>query len=78
MVAHTFHLSTREAEAGVSLQGQSSLQREGYRDSQGYREKPCLRKKSNPEMILDGYFLKVGLSLYPRRTPELFLYVSLA
>jgi hypothetical protein len=29
-------------------------------------------------MILDGYFLKVGLSLYPRRTPELFLYVSLA
>jgi hypothetical protein len=43
VVAQAFNPSTREAEAG-GFQGQPGLQSE-FQDSQGYTEKPCLRKK---------------------------------
>jgi hypothetical protein len=44
MVVHAFNPSTREAEAGGFLsRGQSGLQSE-FQDSQGYTEKPCLKK----------------------------------
>jgi hypothetical protein len=39
VVTHAFNPSTREAEAG----GQPCLQSE-FQDSQGYTEKPCLKK----------------------------------
>jgi hypothetical protein len=41
VVAHAFNLSTREAEAGGSLNLRPGLQSE-FQDSQGYTEKPCL------------------------------------
>jgi hypothetical protein len=45
VVAHAFHLSTWEEEAGGFLsRGHPSLQSE-FQDSQGYTEKPCLEKK---------------------------------
>ena len=43
VVAHVFNPSTWEAEADGFL-GQPGLQSE-LQDSQGYTEKPCLRKK---------------------------------
>jgi hypothetical protein len=44
VVAHAFNPSTREAEAGgFRLLG---LQSE-FQDSQGYTEKPCLKKQKN-------------------------------
>jgi hypothetical protein len=47
MAAHAFNPSTVEAEAGRFLtQGQPGLQSE-FQDSQGYTEKPCLKKKKN-------------------------------
>jgi hypothetical protein len=42
-VAHTFHPSTWEAEAGGFLSSRPGLQSE-FQDSQGYTEKPCLKK----------------------------------
>ena len=42
-VAHTFNPSTQEAEAG-GFPGQPGLQSE-FQDSQGYKEKPCLKKQ---------------------------------
>jgi hypothetical protein len=42
VVAHAFNPSTREAEAGGFLSLQSEFQ-----DSQGYTEKPCLKKQTN-------------------------------
>jgi hypothetical protein len=41
VVVHVFNPSTWEAEAGVG--GQPGLQSE-FQDSQGYTEKPCLKK----------------------------------
>jgi hypothetical protein len=44
VVAHTFNPSTQEAEAGGFLSSrQPGLQSE-FQDSQGYTEKPCLKK----------------------------------
>ena len=47
IVAHPFNPSTQEAEAGrfLSVQSQPALQIE-FQDSQGYTERPCLRKKN--------------------------------
>jgi hypothetical protein len=42
VVAHAFDPSTREAEAGGFL-SQPGLQSD-FQDSQGYTEKPCLKK----------------------------------
>jgi hypothetical protein len=42
VVAHAFNPSTQEAEAGGFL-SQPGLQSE-FQDSQGYTEKPCLKK----------------------------------
>ena len=44
VVAHTFNLSTQEAEAGRFLSSRPGLQCE-FQDSQGYTEKPCLEKQ---------------------------------
>jgi hypothetical protein len=44
VVAHAFNPSTQEAETGLWVWGQSGLQSE-FQDSQGYTEKPCLKKQ---------------------------------
>jgi hypothetical protein len=47
VVAHAFNPSTRETEAGgflSAVQDQPGLQNE-FQYSQGYTEKPCLKKK---------------------------------
>ena len=41
---HAFNLSTQEAEAGGFLSSRPGLQSE-FQDSQGYTEKPCLKKQ---------------------------------
>jgi hypothetical protein len=48
VVAHTFNLSTWEAEAGgfVSLRPAWSTKSE-FQDSQGYTKKPCLKPNNN-------------------------------
>jgi hypothetical protein len=46
MVAHTFDLSTLEAEAGGFLSSRPAWSTE-FQDSQGYTEKPCLEKQTN-------------------------------
>ena len=49
MVAHAFNPSTREVEqADFWVRGQPGLQSE-YQDSQGYTEKPCLKKQTKQE-----------------------------
>ena len=49
MVAHPFDPSTREAETGRFMsQGQPDLQSR-FQNSQGYTEKPCLKKRSKRE-----------------------------
>jgi hypothetical protein len=46
VVVHAFNPSTWEAEAGGSLSSrQPGLQSE-FQDSQGYTEKPCLKKQT--------------------------------
>jgi hypothetical protein len=42
MVAHAFNPSTQEAEAGGFE----------FQDSQGYTEKPCLKKKKKKKKVL--------------------------
>ena len=44
MVAHAFNPSTREAEAGGFLSSRPAWSTK-FQDSQGYTEKPCLKKK---------------------------------
>jgi hypothetical protein len=46
-VAHAFNPGTQEAEAGGSLSSKAVWSTEWVPDSQGYREKPCLKKKKN-------------------------------
>jgi hypothetical protein len=46
VVAHAFNPSTREADFWV--RGQPALQSE-FQDSQGYTEKPCLKKQTNEQ-----------------------------
>jgi hypothetical protein len=50
VVAHAFNLSTWEAEAGgfLSLRPGPGLQSE-FQDSQGYTEKPCLKKQKQKQ-----------------------------
>jgi hypothetical protein len=52
VVAHAFNPSTREAEAGRFLSSRSGLQSE-FQDSQGYKEKPCLKKQTNKQSTKD-------------------------
>jgi hypothetical protein len=47
VVAHAFNPSTWEAEVG-RVRGQLAVQSE-FRDSQGYTEKPCLKKQTNKQ-----------------------------
>jgi hypothetical protein len=51
MVAHTFNLSTWETEAGgfLSLRPAWSTK---FQDSQGYTEKPCLKKPKKRLLVL--------------------------
>jgi hypothetical protein len=44
VVAHAFNPSTREAEAGGFLSSRPAWSTE-FQNSQGYTEKPCLKKK---------------------------------
>jgi hypothetical protein len=47
VVAHAFDPSTREAEAGSSLE---------FQDSQSYTEKPCLKNQNEQKLIMyDSY-----------------------
>jgi hypothetical protein len=54
MVAHAFDPSTlipalgRQRQADFRVRGQPGLQSE-FQDSQGYTEKPCLKKKQNKQ-----------------------------
>jgi hypothetical protein len=45
VVAHTFNPSTREAEAGRFQSSRPAWSTE-FQDSQGYTEKPCLKKQT--------------------------------
>jgi hypothetical protein len=45
MVAHAFNPSSREAEAGEFLSSRPSGLQSKFQDSQGYTEKPCLKKQ---------------------------------
>jgi hypothetical protein len=56
MVAHAFNPSTQEAEAG-GFQDQPEFQSE-FQDSQGYTEKPCLKKKK--KLSLSTVFAILG------------------
>jgi hypothetical protein len=49
MAVHTFNTSTREAEAGESLEveGQPGLQSK-FQNTQGYKKKPCLKSPTSP------------------------------
>jgi hypothetical protein len=52
MVVHAFNPSTWEAEAGRLLSsGQPGIQSE-FQNSQGYTEKPCLKKKKKEKIHL--------------------------
>jgi hypothetical protein len=57
VVAHAFNPSTWEAEAG---RGQPGLQIE-CQDSQGYTEKPCLKKKVTKKIIVCGFALEAAM-----------------
>jgi hypothetical protein len=58
VVAHAFNPSTREAEAGGFLSSRPAVQSE-FQDSQGYTEKPCLKKpKKEKEKKRKKTFLK--------------------
>ena len=61
---HAFNL--REVEAGMNLrvQGQPGLQSE-FQGSQGYTEKPCIRKKqnSNNKNPVSGGLVRIPLSV---------------
>jgi hypothetical protein len=63
VVGHAFNPSTREAEAGGSLwvKTQSGLQSE-FQDSQGYTEKPCLRRKKR-NGVLGPAVVRGGLNI---------------
>jgi hypothetical protein len=82
MVAHTFNPSTREAEEGdFWVQGQPGLQSE-FQDSQGYTEKPCLKKPGGkkklskiaqfPGMVEKKYIKEWPLNLTPLEYQEFF------
>ena len=47
MVAHAFNPSTQEAEAGRFLSSRPAGLQSEFQDSQGYTEKPCLKKPKN-------------------------------
>jgi hypothetical protein len=44
VVAHAFNSSTWEAEAGIFLNLRPAWSTSEFQDSQGYTEKPCLKK----------------------------------
>jgi hypothetical protein len=56
IVVHAFDPSRKEAEIGRSLwvPGQSGLQSESQ-SSQGYKEKPCLKKQTKMSLVLRGF-----------------------
>ena len=66
---HTFNPSTWEAEAGGFLsRGQPGLQN-GFQDSQGYTEKPCLKKtktnkKQNKKRVVTRTDICVGFNMW--------------
>ena len=60
----SFNPSTQEAEIGESLVlGQPSLQ-SGFQDKQGYREKPCLKKK---QAMQSDFCVTVGIYKVQRK-----------
>jgi hypothetical protein len=48
-VAHAFNPSSWEAEAGRFLSSRPAWLQSEFQDSQGYTEKPCLKKKTKPK-----------------------------
>ena len=52
MVVHAFNPSTWEAEAGGFLSSRPAWSTE-FQDSQGYTEKPCLKKNNNKKVAMN-------------------------
>jgi hypothetical protein len=46
VVAHAFNPSTWEAETGRFLSSRPAWSKSEFQDSQGYTEKPCLKKQN--------------------------------
>ena len=57
VVVHTFNPSTREAEVGGFLSSRPACIQSEFQDSQGYTEKPCLKKKIRNEILKFGEIL---------------------
>ena len=72
-MAQAFNPSTQESEVRVSLrvQGQSGLQSE-FKDSQGYTEKPCLKKETckqaNKQTKKDEFSYFIFMNVLPAHT----------
>jgi hypothetical protein len=72
VVAHTFNRTTWETEAGRFLSLSQPGRQSEFQDSQGYTEKPCLKKsktnkqtnkQTKPE-IIRNYFISDSYSLH--------------
>jgi hypothetical protein len=59
VVAHAFNPSTREAEAGRFLSSRPAWSTEWVQDSQGYSEKPILKK----QIVISQLVVKRGTIL---------------
>ena len=67
MVAHAFSPSTWEAEAGdFWVRGQPGLQGE-FQNSQGYAEKPCLKKQTTDKQKYLNLLLNVKVGEQERK-----------
>jgi hypothetical protein len=76
VVAHAFHLSTWEAEAGTFVSSRCGWCTE-FQDSQGYTEKPCLkkenkRKRRKPYSVADWVKSLVKSGIYYVQAYKLF------
>jgi hypothetical protein len=62
-VAHAFNPNTWEAEVGRFLSSRPSCLQSEFQDSQGYTEKPCLKKQNkqtNKQILQEGSGFEVG------------------
>jgi hypothetical protein len=64
VVVHAFNPSPWEAEAGGSLSSRPTWLQSEFQDSQGYTEKPCLRKTDRKTDRQTDYIFQIPLQLY--------------